>query len=132
MEDKISRRSFIKGASIGLLALPLLAAGCENGIVVGDPTTYNNYIKPVNTIAGDTTLTNVYAGVICDSPTNINVTLPQAINSGLVYHIKCIGLGSVVVLAVGSDTIDGETTQTVRQWECMDILDAASGKWVII
>jgi hypothetical protein len=70
--------------------------------------------------------------IICNSSIAFTVTLPVAAASGRKLFIKNINTGAITVDGNGSDTIDGETTQTVYQWECMQIVDYEANKWVII
>ena len=70
--------------------------------------------------------------VICNKATAMTITLPAASGSGKSYMIKSIGVGKVTIDANGAETIDGELTQTLDQWDCINIVDYASGKWLVI
>lgn len=70
--------------------------------------------------------------IVCNKATAMTITLPAATGSGKVYWIKSIGAGAVTVDPNASETIDGELTQTVKQWECICIHDYAAGAWAII
>lgn len=70
--------------------------------------------------------------IIANKATAMTITLPAATGGGKVYWIKSIGAGAVTVDANASETIDGETTQTIGQWESICINDYAAGAWVII
>jgi hypothetical protein len=69
----------------------------------------------------------------------INVTsgtftqpLPTAVGiQGKQYAIKNSGTGVVTVSCFGEQTIDGETTQTVAQWENL-IVVSNNANWLIV
>lgn len=84
------------------------------------------------------TVTNTYDilatddTVICNKTAAFTVTLPVAV-VGQSFNIKNIGAGIVTVVGQGgTDTIDGEVSQTVNQWDCMIVQCYAANKWVII
>lgn len=70
--------------------------------------------------------------IVCNKGTAMTVNLLAATGSGRHLSIKSIGAGAVTVDAASSETIDGETTQTVGQWDALAIVDYASGAWGII
>jgi len=70
--------------------------------------------------------------IVCNSTSAITVSLPIAKGTGRELSIKNINTGAVTVDGQGSETIDGETTQTVAQWENIKIVDYATGLWVIV
>lgn len=90
--------------------------------------------RKVNT----TTQTGTYAvlagdeAVICNSATAFTVTLPAAAGSGRKLYIKNINTGDITVDGDSSDTIDGETTQVLSQWDSVQIIDYAANAWVIV
>jgi hypothetical protein len=57
------------------------------------------------------------------------VTLPSALGSGKLYHIKNIGVG---VITLAGNTIDGESSQTLHQWENINIIDGSINNWYIL
>jgi len=69
--------------------------------------------------------------IVCNSTTAFTVTLPVATGSGQTYAIKNINTGAVTVSKAG-DTIDGETTQTLGQWDAIQLVDVAANVWIII
>jgi hypothetical protein len=77
-----------------------------------------------NVLADDSTL-------ICNKSSAFTITLPTA-ELEKRYYIKNIGAGVVTVDAADADTIDGELTQAVYQWSCIDIHCYAANKWAII
>jgi hypothetical protein len=70
--------------------------------------------------------------IVCDKGTVMTVNLLPATGSGRVRIIKSINTGAVTVDGDSGDTIDGATTQVMAQWDSMQIVDYAAGKWVII
>ena len=60
------------------------------------------------------------------------IDLPAALD-GKVYYIKNVGTGVITVDAdtTGSTTIDGDTTQTVNQYECLQVISDASVYWIL-
>ena len=60
------------------------------------------------------------------------VSLPTPA-TGKIYYIKNVGTGLITVDAdaVGSTTIDGDTTQPVAQDECLEVVADASVYWSI-
>jgi hypothetical protein len=70
--------------------------------------------------------------IVCNKTTAMTITLPAATGSGQAYAIANINTGVVTIDASGAETINGETTQTVDQWACAQIVDYAAGAWVII
>ena len=69
--------------------------------------------------------------VVCNNTTGITVTLPTALGSGQTYHIKSINVGSVNITNA-TDTIDGKTTQTIEQWDSMEIVSSSPNNWNIL
>ena len=70
--------------------------------------------------------------IVCDKATAMTVNLPAATGSGRHYYIKNVGAGVVTIDPNASETIDGETTQALQQWESMEIIDYTLGGWAII
>ena len=70
--------------------------------------------------------------VICNKVSAMTITLPVAVGSYKVYFIKNINIGVVTVDGNGADTLDGELTQPIDQWEAITIVDYASNKWSIL
>jgi len=60
------------------------------------------------------------------------VDLPAPV-IGKIFFIKNVGTGIITVDAdtTGSTTIDGETTQTVNQYECLQVICDASVYWIV-
>jgi hypothetical protein len=78
------------------------------------------------------TLTSSDDLVYANSASNFTLTLPDATGSGKVYYIKNVNTATITVDGDGSDTIDGETTQTVYENECLVVVDYVANKWMIV
>lgn len=89
--------------------------------------------NPSVRIVTDTTteLTTDYT-IVCNKVTALTVNLLAATGSGRIRNISNINTGSATVTPSCTDTIDGETSQSVSQWENMVIQDYLTGKWKII
>lgn len=102
--------------------------------------TINKYLPAItngsqietSTKTGDYTLTSSDESIVCNSSSAFTVTLPAASGSGQTYSIKNINTGVITVEGDGVETIDGQANETLYQYECMQLVDYASGKWVII
>ena len=70
--------------------------------------------------------------IVCNKGTAMTINLPAASGSGQRFDIKNIGAGAVTIDGDSSDTIDGETTQALNQWDSIAIIDYATNKWIII
>ena len=68
----------------------------------------------------------------CNKTSAMTVNLPAASGSGRILVIKNINTGVVTVDGNSGDTIDGETTQALNQWDSMTVIDYVVGGWVII
>lgn len=85
-----------------------------------------------------TTKTDTYAvlatdeTVVCNKGTAMTVNLPASLGDGRRVFIKNIGAGVVTVDGNASETIDGETTQSLAQWECIEVISYVTGAWSII
>lgn len=91
-----------------------------------------------HSVTGTATVTDTYNAsmtdelIICNKVTAMTVNLPAATGSGHKLAVANINAGQVTVDGNLSETINGETTQLIDQWACMDIIDYVSGKWVIV
>lgn len=70
--------------------------------------------------------------IVCNKATAMTITLPAATGSGQWFVISSIGAGAVTVDGNSSDTINGLTTQTIGQYDAMQVVDYAANAWVII
>jgi hypothetical protein len=63
----------------------------------------------------------------------MDVNLPAATGTHKVYTIKALGAGGADLNVAGADTFeDGTTTKALAQYQCMRVVDSASGVWVIL
>jgi sensor c-di-GMP phosphodiesterase-like protein len=89
------------------------------------------------TTASITTVTDTYTVleedyiVVCNKATLFTVTLPAAV-SGMYFQLKNINEGVVTIEGDAYDTIDGETSQDIYQWECINVKCYTANKWVIV
>jgi len=86
----------------------------------------------VVTVTADFTATADDNIIVVDASSNsVTVTLPTAVGmEGLMYTIKCVDDTNTVTVS-GSETIDGETSQTLNQWDGMKII-SNNDVWLII
>lgn len=70
--------------------------------------------------------------IIGNSTSAITFTLPFTEGLGKICYIKNVNTGEVTVQGSGSNTIDGETTQTLSQWDGMCLIDYGLGTWCIV
>lgn len=84
------------------------------------------------TLTGSDDLRTNDDAVVCNSGSALSVNLPNAIGSGRLYLCKNIGAGTATLDAAGSDTIDSAGTLDLAQWEFAQILDYATGQWLVI
>src|SRR5512139_3748344 len=94
----------------------------------GVATSYATFVIKTDTY----TATSNDELIVCNKATAMTINLPAATGTGKKFSIGNVNTGQVTVDGNGSETINGETTQLVDQWACMDIVDYASGKWIII
>ena len=70
--------------------------------------------------------------VVCNNGTAITVSLPAASGSGRIISIKNIGAGNATIDGNSSDTVDGDLTQTLYQWEAINVIDYANNNWMVL
>ena len=70
--------------------------------------------------------------IVCNKTTEIKITLPPATGSGQTYAIANVNTGVATLDGDSSDTINGDTTQTIDQWACIQVVDYITNKWIII
>jgi hypothetical protein len=88
-------------------------------------------IKKITTVTDTYTVLQSDETIICNKASAFTVTLPVTV-IGQTFVIKNIGLGAVTVDGDSTDTINGELTQTVNQWESMQIICYAANSWGVI
>jgi hypothetical protein len=69
--------------------------------------------------------------IVCSRATAFTITLPATV-VGQVFKIANINTGLVTVAGSGAATINGDSTQDIYQWSCMDIQCIANDIWEII
>jgi hypothetical protein len=112
----------------------------NNSVTVDEAgrTTFSNTVVlnstrlNVRTVTDSTTIAVTDDVLVCNKGTAMTVTLIAATGTEQRFYIKNIGAGVVTVARAGSDLIDGETSQTVEQYACLEIIDSASAVWSII
>jgi hypothetical protein len=98
-----------------------VTTGCVGHILTG-----------ITNQTGTFTVLATDAQEICNSASAIICNLPAATGTNRVLGIKNIGAGTVTITPNGSDTIDGNSTQYLMQYESMSLLDYAVGVWLIL
>ena len=74
--------------------------------------------------------------IVCNKATAMTITLPAAATAyargiGHRYNIKSIGAGVVTVDGDGSETIDGQATIALSQWDAVSLQTDGTG-WYIL
>jgi hypothetical protein len=106
------------------------AAAVQTNLLAHAALTSNAH-KAVRVVTATTTELATDLTIICNKAWEMTVNLLAATGSGRILRIKNINTGVVTVDPAGVETIDGETTQTVEQYDCLEIVDHAIGAWVI-
>ena len=108
-------------------------AAIADGAVTAAKTNPSLTGRTITTKTATATLTTAEEGmIIANKATAFTITLPAVSgNSGLFYHIKSIGAGAVTVDGNSSETIDGQTTQVLTQWNNMYIITNGT-TWYIL
>ena len=70
--------------------------------------------------------------IVANKATAMSVTLPAATGSGKPFTIASINIGPVTLACNGAETVNGDATQTLYQWESMQVVDYAAGVWVVV
>jgi hypothetical protein len=101
----------------------------DSGIV----TSYSPNVLLTDTVTTNTTLDSSYDLVLCNSATDITITLPLA-NSRIAkpYYIKNINIGVVTVDGSGSETIDNELTKSLISKDKSFTIISNGSAWFII
>lgn len=69
--------------------------------------------------------------IVCNKGSAMDIELPTATGSNKLYKIKNIGAGVVTVNGYAAEVIDSANTKTLAQWDSLEIIDYAAGKWLI-
>jgi hypothetical protein len=86
---------------------------------------------PVTVVTGSYIILSTDELIVCNSVNGFDVTIPSGTASGDHYMIKNINTGIITIKKSGN-TIDGESTQQVRQWDAIELADYAINSWIII
>jgi len=70
--------------------------------------------------------------LICNSGSALVVTLGSAVGNDETYYIKNIGAGTVTITPNSPDTIDGDSTKDLLQYESCIILDYDLNTWLVL
>ncbi len=128
-----------QGAGAGVDGVILLGDGSANYVQItrGGAMSFAGNARLLHPVRVETDDTTQVAGdfqIICNKATAMSVTLLPATGSGQPLEIKNIGAGDVTVTADATgtpDTIDGQATQIVKQWDNLVLMDAISDIWII-
>ena len=85
-----------------------------------------------DTGAGPTTLTGAYDVIVKNQGSANTINLPAATGTGRKFTIKNIGAGTITLDGNGAETIDGNATIPIIQWDSVTVQDYKSGLWVIL
>lgn len=122
--------SYAAGATANKTRLAIGTTGQVLTVVGGVPAWAAK--RSVLLKTGDYTIAVTDDTVIYNKATAIVAQLPAATGSGIQLTIKNVGAGACTITRAGSDTIDGETTQVLQQYEGCTVIDYASGLWAVI
>jgi hypothetical protein len=109
-----------------------LLAGTLEGYTFHFPTgTAPQTIVPVKYLSVTGTYTVSTADGILRCSGTFNVALPAALATHDIYVIKNVGAGTIMIIPHGSDTMDGNHSGTLSQWNSNTLFDGAIGNWDI-
>jgi hypothetical protein len=109
----------------------------HNGILViqtypdGGLKTSGGRIAKIKTVTDTYNVLSDDYTVICNKSTSFTVTLPVAV-IGQIFNIKNINIGEITLDANSTDTIDGDLTITLLQWDSVTIQCYEANKWIIL
>lgn len=76
-----------------------------------------------NIVNSATSLDDTYQFVIANSGSGFNITLPPADeNDGISWWITNKGAGTITLLTTGSDTLEGQASITLTQYESVIVI----------
>jgi hypothetical protein len=103
-----------------------ITGGTITGISLGTPGRIVSIVAttPFNVTDEDT--------IVVTSDEDVTVNLVSSGGGGGIITIKNIGAGTVTVDAHDNETIDGEATQLVYQYEGITLVDYDIGSWIAI
>lgn len=85
----------------------------------------------MRTITANETILNTDTYIVCNSTSDIFLSLPKSTASGQELVVKNISTGSVYLSPVVGDAIDGGTAIIISQWEAVKITDDVAGVWLV-
>lgn len=104
----------------------------DEGTTIRIPFDQGGTIYDITTKTDDYTATSEDNVILCNKATAMTITLPEASgHEGRVYNIKNINIGTVTVDADGSQTIDGNLTVNLAQYDSLTIISDTLG-WYIL
>lgn len=83
------------------------------------------------TITASGTILSTDEIIICNSTSDIYLSLIKSTASGQELIVKNISTGSVYLSPVVGDAIDGGTAIIISQWEAVKISDSVAGVWLV-
>lgn len=89
------------------------------------------FLNPT-TVTSDYTIVEDDDLIVCDTTNNITITLIESTGLGRVLNIKNINTGIITLVGNGIATIDGEVSQTILQYDNIQLSDYKVGIWLII
>jgi len=96
----------------------------------GNLNVIGSITEPSRAISAIDTLTYADNQIIVTSGT-FTIYLPSAVgHDNEVFAIKNIGTGTITIDANSTETMDGELTQEIWQWDNM-VIKAYNGNWII-
>jgi hypothetical protein len=139
-----NRRAYILADSPDADAIGTVAQSVPSGywglVNLINTVNFNDVIvTPRTGLTASTTEQTSDSYVEFNSSTTVYYYLLDSTGSGRIRNIANIGAGKVIVIPAGDpsdpsniDLIDNETTQTIDQWENMEIIDSKLNNWKII
>jgi hypothetical protein len=97
-----------------------------------DEPAWTSPLPTVRVVTATTTELTTDGVIVCNKTTAMTVTLLAATGSGRTRTIKNINTGTVTIDGDSGDTIDGDTTMALGQWDSVTLVDYAANKWVVI
>lgn len=99
--------------------------------IITDPDIEGPVVQPIKTVNSDyTILTTDYT---IHATAGLTLTLPSAVgNGGIMYNVKNVSTGAVIVSGVGGNTIDGQPLININTQYQSISLQSTNSNWVIV
>ena len=124
-QNGTSAAAHADGCLVGLYDLTLWWEELEDAID-------ENTAQTLSTVAKSAAYTLTATDVVCLCTGTFTVTLPTAVGiTGKTYYVKNVSTGTITLDGDGSETIDGETTQTLQQYDTAQVTSDGAN-WVIL